>query len=121
MRRASSAQPAIDEVARISPPGASIPAPAQLASPPMGPLSKTVIGKPRCPRRQAILSPTMPPPATETFTTVPELGLYPRRRAALHREMLWQRDSRLAARDKPGGSFVPYSAPSHEFPATNPL
>src|SRR6185503_15242369 len=121
MFRASIAKVAIGDVARISPPGASIPAPAQLASPPIAPLSKTVTGKRRCPRRQAILSPTMPPPATATFTPIPELDPYPRHRAALRREMLWRHDSRPAEPGKPGGSFAPYSALSREFPAANPL
>src|SRR5216684_2806404 len=48
----------------ISPPGASIPAPAQLASAAISRASNTVTDTPRCASRHAQLRPIIPPPTT---------------------------------------------------------
>src|SRR5262249_32100583 len=80
----SSAKSAHAERCSISPPGASMPAPAQLASPPNAPASRMVTRHPACARRHAMELPMIPAPITATSATRSCMGDY-------HRTVEWER------------------------------
>src|SRR5579872_161998 len=63
----------------ISPPGASMPAPAQLASPPTEPASTSVTRSPASASFQAMEAPMMPPPITIVSGEEEDMAIYHRK------------------------------------------